>query len=85
MPDCREAYKERRDQFHRQLMDEYTQRFPASRAFHERAVTRLVDGGSHALRMFPPFPYWVDKAEGAYVYDLDGHVLLDFWQGHFAR
>jgi len=67
------------------LLEEYSRCFPASRAFHERATTCLVDGGSHAVRMFSPFPYWVHQAQGAHVRDLYDHDILDFWQGHFAN
>jgi glutamate-1-semialdehyde 2,1-aminomutase len=44
-----------------------------------------VDGVSHALRMYDPFPVWVKGSHGAYLYDLDDHAILDFWQGHFAN
>lgn len=85
MSDPRTIHAERRERLYARLVEEYKALCPASHAFHQRAATRLVDGGSHALRMFPPFPTWIRAARGAHVYDLDGRAILDFWQGHFAN
>ncbi|MGQ9584885.1 MAG: aspartate aminotransferase family protein [Anaerolineae bacterium] len=85
MTDPRATFAERRERLFAQLVAEYEERFPASHAFQQKASARLVDGGSHALRMPQPFPCWVCAARGAYIYDLDGHTILDFWQGHFAN
>ena len=67
------------------LMQEYGAAFPASRAAHKRAKQHLVDGGSHTLRLFAPFPLYLSSAKGAWLKDLDGHEVLDFWQGHYAN
>ena len=45
----------------------------------------MIDGGQHTLRLYPPYPVHVQSASGAYIEDLDGHRILDFWQGHFAN
>ncbi len=67
------------------LQREYKARFPRSGQQHERATTVMVDGGQHTLRLYPPYPVYVQSASGAYVRDLEGHHILDFWQGHFAN
>ena len=85
MPDSRKTHEERRERLFAQLVEEYKERFPASCDFQEQASTRLIDGGSHGLRLFRPFPCWVRAAQGAYIYDVDGRAILDFWQGHFAN
>jgi len=85
MPDSRKTHEERRERLFAQLVEEYEERFPASCDFQEQASARLIDGGSHGLRLFQPFPCWVRAAQGAYIYDLDGRAILDFWQGHFAN
>jgi len=76
---------ERRERLYAQLRAEYEERFARSRVFHSRANTSLVSGGSHTARLFDPFPVWTKSATGAYIGDLDGNRLLDFWQGHFAN
>ncbi|MGQ9675817.1 MAG: aspartate aminotransferase family protein [Chloroflexota bacterium] len=85
MPQPPEANRERRERLYAQLVEEYKARFAKSAAFHANATARLIDGGSHGLRLFPPFPFWVNATRGSRVYDLDGHAILDFWQGHYSN
>lgn len=68
-----------------ELGNEYSRRFPRSAERHAQAQTVMVDGGQHTLRLYRPFPVHIRSASGAYVDDLDGHHILDFWQGHFAN
>jgi len=67
------------------LAEEYARRFPHSAERHTRAAALMVDGGQHTLRLAGPFPVHIRSASGAYVDDVDGHHILDFWQGHFAN
>ncbi len=67
------------------LQQRYLSMYPQSAAAHEKAQKYLIDGGSHALRLFAPFPFRVVGASGAHVRDADGHEILDFWQGHYAN
>jgi glutamate-1-semialdehyde 2,1-aminomutase len=67
------------------LWDLYEQRFPRSSQAQTRAVHHLVDGGSHTLRLFDPFPFRVASARGSRVRDLDGHEIVDYWQGHYGN
>jgi glutamate-1-semialdehyde 2,1-aminomutase len=60
-------------------------RSPRSAALAETANETLVDGGSHAIRLMEPFAPRIVAAQGARVTDLDGHDILDFWQGHLAN
>ena len=69
----------------KRLYQEYSDAFPTSAALNERAKTRLFDGGNHLLRLFNPFPFRVESGQGAWVDDVDGHRILDFWQGHYAN
>jgi glutamate-1-semialdehyde 2,1-aminomutase len=68
-----------------QLAEEYRARFPRSAEQHALAQSVMVDGGQHMIRLYQPFPVHVQSASGAYITDLDGHQILDFWQGHFAN
>jgi glutamate-1-semialdehyde 2,1-aminomutase len=67
------------------LSEEYDRRSPRSAALNGEALKRLVDGGSHTIRLIRPFPPRIASASGAYVTDEDGHRILDFWQGHHAN
>jgi glutamate-1-semialdehyde 2,1-aminomutase len=67
------------------LYRDYEARYPASRVAHTQARAVLVDGVSHGARLFKPYPFRVAGAQGASVIDVDGHQLVDFWQGHYAN
>jgi len=45
----------------------------------------MVGGGSHTIRLFPPYPFFVAAGRGAEVRDVDGRVFIDYWQGHYAN
>jgi glutamate-1-semialdehyde 2,1-aminomutase len=67
------------------LSSAYSDYAPLSAEAQEQAIRTLVDGGSHTKRLIDPFPPRLQAAQGAYVTDLDGHRILDFWQGHYAN
>jgi len=72
-----------------QLMSEmaadYQRHAPISAKLHQRALSTLVDGGSHSIRLMEPFAPRIRKAYGAWLEDEDGNQILDFWQGHYAN
>ena len=67
------------------LYRDYEARYPTSKAAHIRARAVLIDGVSHGARLFKPYPFRVTGAEGAHVIDIDGHEMVDFWQGHYSN
>jgi len=68
-----------------ELKAKITKRCPRSAASNEKAKAYLVDGGSHTLRLFQPFPLRIVAAKGAWIKDEDDHQILDFWQGHLGN
>lgn len=67
------------------LRAEYERAFPRSAAAHARAQQVLIDGVSHGARLVDPYPFYIASARGACVTDLDGHEIIDYWQGHYAN
>ncbi len=67
------------------MVAQYEARFPRSGQAHARAGRHLVDGGSHPQRLYDPYALRIVQARGARVRDLDGHELVDYWQGHYAN
>ncbi len=67
------------------LEAEYRARTPKSLALNRRAGTSMIKGGSHNLRLWRPYPFFMAGASGAEVEDVDGHVYVDYWQGHYAN
>ncbi len=45
----------------------------------------MVRGGSHTIRLWKPYPFFVSRAEGAIVRDVDANDYIDYWQGHYAN
>jgi glutamate-1-semialdehyde 2,1-aminomutase len=66
------------------IEQEYAATRPRSRALHERAVAVMPSGIAHDGRAFAPFPFYVDRVDGARKWDVDGHEYLDAWSGHGA-
>jgi glutamate-1-semialdehyde 2,1-aminomutase len=60
----------------------YQKEFPASRRLYAQAKEIFPGGVTHDLRYLEPFPVYIDRAEGAYKWDVDGHRILDYWAGH---
>jgi glutamate-1-semialdehyde 2,1-aminomutase len=68
----------------RSLAERYQAEFPNSRKLFEQGKALFPGGVTHDLRSLEPFPVYVDRAEGAYKWDVDGHRLIDYWSGHGA-
>jgi glutamate-1-semialdehyde 2,1-aminomutase len=64
------------------LAERYGAEFPNSRKLFEQARELFPQGVTHDLRHLEPFPVYVERAEGAHKWDVDGHRLIDYWSGH---
>src|SRR5205814_713092 len=62
----------------------YVTRNPASARLNAEAVQVFPSGVTHDNRFMRPFPIYVDRAEGAYKWDVDGHRYTDYLVGHGA-
>lgn len=51
---------------------------PGSRRLQEEASRYLPGGSSRGTAYFDPYPTFVDRGEGLYVFDVDGNAYLDF-------
>jgi glutamate-1-semialdehyde 2,1-aminomutase len=65
-------------------MSSYAGSAPDSRAWFERARQVLPGGVSYAIRDFAPYPFYVARAAGSRLYDVDGREHTDYWCGHGA-
>ena len=46
---------------------------------------RLFPGGiQHNIRFFQPYPFYVNRAGGQHLNDVDGNQFTDYWMGHMA-
>jgi len=63
----------------------YRKRTPGSAALFERAKNVMPGGVSHNPRYYPPYPIYIDRAEGSKVWDVDGNEYIDLWMGHYVH
>jgi glutamate-1-semialdehyde 2,1-aminomutase len=66
------------------IEQEYSEARPKSKALYARATAAMPSGAAHDGRVFSPFPFYVERADGAYKWDVDGHRYIDGWSGHGA-
>lgn len=60
-------------------LQEYHRQNPRSAARFAQAQQVLAGGNSRLTVYFAPFPFYVERGEGCYIYDLDGNCRLDFY------
>ncbi|MET1124165.1 MAG: glutamate-1-semialdehyde 2,1-aminomutase [Archaeoglobaceae archaeon] len=53
-------------------------RLENSRRLYEEAVKLMPGGVSSPVRAFKPHPFYVSRAEGARIYDVDGNAYIDY-------
>jgi glutamate-1-semialdehyde 2,1-aminomutase len=51
--------------------------FAKSKKFH-------VNGVSHNIRFFEPYPFVTRSAKGKFLQDVDGNRYIDYWMGHWS-
>lgn len=59
-------------------IETYEKRTPKSREAHERATARLPLGVGSNYRFYPPYPLFVNDANGVVFHDLDGNAYDDY-------
>src|SRR3977135_2959311 len=62
--------------------DAFRKRFPKSAELYARSRNAIAGGITHDSRNFAAFPIYIDHAEGARKWDVDGNELIDHWMGH---
>jgi len=67
------------------LIKNYRVNHKKSEEVFKKTSQYLITGGSHSLRLFSPFPFYDVQCSGSKVWDVDGNIYVDFWQGHFAN
>jgi glutamate-1-semialdehyde 2,1-aminomutase len=62
----------------------YRSKTRASLKMFEQARKIMPGGQSHNARFFEPYPFFAEKAQGKYIWDVDGNRYVDYWMGHTA-
>ena len=53
-----------------------------SKKLYEEAVNYLPGGVNSPVRAFKPYPFFVEKAKGSKLYDVDGNEYIDYCLGY---
>jgi glutamate-1-semialdehyde 2,1-aminomutase len=67
-----------------ELAEAFAERFPRSLAEYQRAASIFPAGITHDSRHSAPYPIYVDHAQGARKWTIEGVELIDYWMGHGA-
>ncbi|MGH7324870.1 MAG: aspartate aminotransferase family protein [Candidatus Rokuibacteriota bacterium] len=59
-------------------LNEYLAKTGRSRALHEEAVAVMPGGNSRTTTFFDPYPFYIQRGQGAHIWDADGVDRLDF-------
>ena len=59
-------------------IDQFVASTPVSRQKQADAGQYLPGGSSRGTAYFGPYPHFIERGEGHYIYDADGNRLLDF-------
>ncbi len=57
---------------------EYAAKTGRSRTLHEEATRVMPGGNSRTTTFFDPYPFYIERGQGAHVWDVDGIDRLDF-------
>lgn len=60
------------------LVDAYVAAHPRSQELFQRAQSSLPGGNARTGVYMTPFPFYAASGSGKYLFDVDGHRLLDF-------
>ncbi|OGO51050.1 MAG: hypothetical protein A2148_10760 [Chloroflexi bacterium RBG_16_68_14] len=66
------------------ILERFEQLHPASQRLHQRAARLFPDGVTHDIRYFTPFPLYMERAQGARKWDVDGNEITDYVMAHGA-
>ena len=62
----------------------YVRTTPSSRALYEQACKVMPGGTTRTTVYFAPYPLYIERGQGAWVWDVDGTGRLDFIQNYSA-
>jgi len=66
------------------MSEKYVKRTRRSRQMYERAKKIFPAGISYRIRFVEPYPFYLARAKGSKIYDIDGNKYTDYWCAHFA-
>ncbi len=65
-------------------LDTYKKNTKKSAEIFERSKKLHINGVSHNIRFFEPYPFVTKSAKGKYLIDVDNNKYTDYWMGHWS-
>ena len=65
-------------------LDIYKKNTKKSARVFERSKKLHINGVSHNIRFFDPYPFVTKSAKGKQLIDVDGNKYTDYWMGHWS-
>lgn len=65
-------------------LDTYKKNTKKSAKIFERSKKLHINGVSHNIRFFEPYPFVTKSAKGKYLIDVDDNKYTDYWMGHWS-
>jgi len=65
--------------------DAYRKKTRLSEKLFKRSKEVMPGGVSHNFHYFPPYPFFIKKAKGPKIWDVDGNEYVDLWMGHYTH
>ena len=66
------------------IISEYKKKTKKSAKLFARSSKLHVNGVSHNIRFYEPYPFVVKKSSGKNLVDIDDNKYTDFWMGHWS-
>ena len=63
---------------------EYKKKTPQSAKIFAKSSKLHVNGVSHNIRFYEPYPFVVKKSSGKNLIDVDNNKYTDYWMGHWS-
>ncbi len=68
----------------KKLISQYRRKTRKSSKLFELSKKYHVDGVSHNIRFFKPYPFVTKSGKGKFLIDVDSNKYVDYWMGHWA-
>lgn len=66
------------------ISESYSSLHPRSAQLYQQALQTFPSGVTHDVRFMPPFPLYIERAQGCRKWDVDGNEIVDYVMGHGA-
>ena len=66
------------------ITKKYIQKTPNSQKLFEKSKRFHVNGVSHNIIFFDPYPFVTKSAKGKFLVDVDSNKYVDYWMGHWS-